>query len=226
LKPLQRLIVTSATYRQGGYAVDGAGVHKRQAVDPENRLLSYRRPVRLDAEELRDAILAVSGVLNSAPGGPGIKPPIPEYVQVTRTTDKYPDAGADGPELWRRSIYLFTKRSVRLPMLEVFDAPERIVSSGRRQTTTVPTQQLALLNSEFVRRRAADFAARLADTGDRQRQITLAFQLALGRPPTEAEFARSVAFFKLQETATAANGAALTDFCHALFNLNAFIYVD
>jgi hypothetical protein len=109
--------------------------------------------------------------------------------------------------------------------MEVFDAPDRIVSSGRRQPTTVPTQQLALLNSEFVRQRAMNFAARLADTGDSERQVALAFQLALGRPPTEAEFARSVAFFKRHD-ADAHPDAVLTDFCHALFNLNAFIYVD
>jgi hypothetical protein len=227
LKPLQRLIMTSATYRQGGYA-GGSAADKRRAIDPDNRLLSYRRPVRLDAETLRDAILAVSGILNPERGGPGIKPPIPEYVQVTRTRDKYPSSGADGPELWRRSIYLFTKRSVRLPLMEAFDAPDRIVSSGRRQNTTVPTQQLALLNSEFVRRRAADFAARLADTGDRERQVALAFELALGRPPTAAEFARSLAFLEHRHHNPDAGSAdtALTDFCHALFNLNAFIYVD
>jgi hypothetical protein len=147
-------------------------------------------------------------------------------VQSTRTGDKYPDAAADGPELWRRSIYLFTKRSVRLPLMEVFDAPDRIVSSGRRQPTTVPTQQLALLNSEFVRQRAMNFAARLADAGDRERQVAFAFQLALGRPPTEAEFARSVAFFKRHGADAGPIDTALTDFCHALFNLNAFIYVD
>jgi hypothetical protein len=219
LKPIQRLVVTSAVYRQGGLdRCSEPAVAARRAKDPDNRLLSYRRPLRLEAETLRDAMLSIGGVLNGTMGGPGIKPPIPAFAQATRSKDKYPSDDADGPELWRRSIYLFTKRSVRLPFMEVFDAPEPIASSGRRQITTVPAQQLTLLNDDFVRCRAANFAARLVDAGeDNASRITRAFELALARPPTATELARSVAFLER---------GGWNDFCHALFTLNAFIYVD
>jgi len=182
LKPLHRLILTSPLYR------------------------SKRAPVRLEAEALRDAILAVSGRLNPKMYGPAVKVRIPGEAIVTRSKDDYPRNIADGPEQWRRSVYVFIKRSVALPFFEVNDAPSPIASCGRRARTTVAPQALALLNDPFVRDCARAFAQR-AGTPAR------AFEMALGRTPTASE----------RETASRLN---LVDLCHVLFTLNEFAYVD
>jgi hypothetical protein len=206
VKHIQRLIVDSATWRQG------------DAPTGDNRLLSRRRPLRLDSDELRDALLLVAGKLQTEVGGPPFRPLIPAEAMVTRSRDKYPTDLVDGPAVWRRSIYYFMKRSVRFPLAEVFDAPDSTASSGKRIQTIVPTQQLALLNDNFVRARAVDFSRRLeSESGDRTLQIRLGFEHALGREPTTVEVASSADFIAR---------ASLVDWCHALFTLNEFIYVD
>lgn len=182
LKALQRRIVTSPAYR------------------------AERRPLRLEAEALRDAILAVSGRLNPEMYGPAVRVRIPAEAIVTRTKDEYPRNIAEGPQTWRRSVYLFLKRSVRVPFLEVNDAPGLSSSCGRRARTTVAPQALTLLNDPWVRDCARALAAR-AGTPER------AFVLALGRPPSTTELG-------------AARTLDLVDFCHVLFTLNEFVYVD
>ncbi|HLY08987.1 MAG TPA: DUF1549 and DUF1553 domain-containing protein [Planctomycetota bacterium] len=182
LKSLQRLIVLSRLYR------------------------SKRAPLRLEAEALRDAILGVSGRLNLAMYGPAVKVRIPAEAIVTRSKDDYPRTIQDGPDQWRRSIYVFLKRSVALPFLEVHDAPSASASCGRRARTTVAPQALTLLNDPFVRDCAKAFAARAGNA-------ETAFRLALGRPPSAQEL----------ETASRLD---LVDLCHVLFTLNEFAYVD
>src|SRR5581483_8199452 len=132
LKPLHRLIMTSAVYLQ-----DTAFDEKKAAIDPENRLLWRRRPVRLESEILRDSILAVSGCLGTNMFGPGIKPPIPpELLLAFNSSDPYPKDAKDSPDTWRRSVYLFHKRSSRFPMMEVFDGADPSASCARRIPTT------------------------------------------------------------------------------------------
>jgi hypothetical protein len=167
---------------------------------------SARRPARLEAELLRDAILAVSGRLNPKMYGPSVKVRIPGDAIVTRSKDDYPKNIQEGPETWRRSVYVFIKRSVMVPFFEVNDAPGASASCGRRARTTVAPQALTLLNDPFVRESAKAFAAR-AGTHER------AFVLALGRTPASVEL----------ETA---KRLELVDFCHVLFTLNEFVYVD
>src|SRR5262249_29583889 len=134
LKPIHKLIMSSSVYRQSG-ATNDAGLK----VDPQNRLW-WRRPARrLEAEAIRDSMLAVSGALDATMYGPG-------------TLDE------NAP---RRSVYLTVKRSRMIPLLQMFDAPEAIQSIGGRQTTTVATQALAMMNSPFVRQRAGQFAQRV-----------------------------------------------------------------
>jgi hypothetical protein len=157
LKHIHKLIVSSATYAQADEYDD-----RRARLDPENRLLWTRRPLRLEAEILRDAILAVSGSLNQSLFGPPVRPFIPKSAMATRTLDPWPDV-KDEPASWRRSIYLFSKRSIRVPMLEAFDAPDPATTSGRRLTTTLSTQALVLLNDAFVRNQARLFAERIIE---------------------------------------------------------------
>ncbi len=218
LKLIHRLILTSAVYRQGTLSKPD-----NSAIDSENRLFWHRRPQRLEAEPLRDAILAVSGRLNGVMYGPPFRPRIPAEAIATRSKDAYPADIQDGPPLWRRSVYAFNKRSIPNPLAEVFDAPETTSTCGRRNTTAVPTQSLALLNDAFVRDRARDFARRvLAEAGSSSTgRISRAYELALGRLPRDLERDAALTFL-------AGDGGldAMTDFCHVLFTLNEFLYVD
>jgi hypothetical protein len=231
LKPVHRMIVLSATYRQG------TALSLRNAkIDPENRLLWRRRPRRIEAELLRDTMLSVAGTLNTEMYGKAFKPPIqPEAMLARNVKDPYPENVRDTPETRRRSIYMFHKRVVPYPLLQAFDSPDTTVSCGRRNVTTVAPQALAVLNEPFVRLRAGEFARRLrAEAGeDAAAQARLAYRLALGREPSTKELDASVAFIKRQGTIRAARGeraearlSALTDFAQVVYGLNEFVYVD
>ncbi len=234
LKQLHRMILLSTTYRQGT-AFDAA----KAKADPDNRLLGRMRPRRLEAEALRDAILAVSGTLNPQMHGPAFKPPIPPDAMVARNLKSpYPTDVPDDAAAHRRSVYLFHKRVIPYPLFQAFDAPDAQQCTGRRNVTTVAPQALALLNDPFVRARAGDFADRLlkAAGGDSARAVDRAYRLAFGRPPTEAERDTGIEFLARQNRQRAARDpkaaasdvqrSTLTDYCQVLFGLNEFIYVD
>jgi hypothetical protein len=199
LKPIHKLIMTSAVYTQSGAPSEAA-----MKVDPHNRLWWRVTPRRLEAEAVRDAVLAVGGSLDRTMYGPG-------------TLDE------SSP---RRSVYLTVKRS-RLPaLLQTFDAPEAIQSVGERQTTTVATQALAMMNSRLVRAQAEKLAGRVKPAGaaDLPRAIESAYLLALSRRPTAAERERAVAF--VGRHAAKDQGEALADFCQVLLCASEFVYVD
>jgi mono/diheme cytochrome c family protein len=174
LKKLHRLIVTSRAYQQTAVSSQQSA---RQTKDPENRLLSRGEVRRLDAEQIRDAVLALTGKLDRTPGGPSV-----ELAQP------------------RRSIYLKVQRNTKEPLLEVFDLPEAFVSVGRRNVTTTPTQSLLMLNSPLMLDYSRAFATRLErDAGtDSSTRIDLAFRLAFGRAPTSAERQSALAFLSEQ----------------------------
>jgi hypothetical protein len=218
LKHIHKLIVSSATYAEADEYNDS-----KARMDPENRLLWTRRPLRLEAEVLRDAILAVSGSLNPQMFGPPVRPFIPKTAMATRTLDPWPEV-KDGPDSWRRSIYIFSKRSIRLPMLEAFDAPDPATTCGRRLTTTLATQALVLLNDGFVRNQATLFSERVKATAGPEAgpEIRTAYRFALAREPSAAELESGRKF--LQSGGDPAD--ALVDLCHVLFTLNEFTYVD
>jgi len=184
-------------------------------------------------------MLTECGTLNPQMFGPAFKAPIaPEAIQARNMTDPYPKDLKDSPATHRRSIYMFHKRVVQHPLMQAFDGPDAQASCGRRVTTTVAPQSLALLNDRFVRDRAADLARRLEkEAGDEiEAQVRLGWRLALAREPSASELESSIAFIKAQsqrrtdrEATLAENNAqhvALTDFCQAIFALNEFIYVD
>ena len=221
MKPIHKQIVMSAVYRA---PVEDTLSNDSQLNSPP------RKSVRLQAEALRDAMLAVSGRLNRKMFGPPFRPIIPKEAIATRSKDKYPTDIQDSPAIWRRSVYAFKKRSVQNPMMEVFDAPDPGSSCGRRNTTTIPTQALTLMNNPLVRDCAVQFAQRVInEVGlDSDRQIARVYELALSRPPTELEHKRAQQF--LSAASDANNDAipveGLTDLCHVLFTLNEFVYVD
>jgi hypothetical protein len=230
LKRLHRMILTSATYQQAATFDDA-----KAKIDPDNRLLWRQRTMRIEAESLRDAILAVSGTLNLEPYGPGFKPPIPSDAIVARnTTNPYPKDVNDTPETRRRSIYMFRKRVVQHPLIITFDGTDTTVSCGKRNRTTVAPQALLLLNDSWIRSRAEDFAGLLErEANDPGRRVEIGFERALGRSPTDDEKKACLEFLASQTRARRERPAAtdferpaLADFCQSLFALNEFVYID
>jgi hypothetical protein len=215
LKPIHRLIVLSGTYRQSSRS-PLAAVAERS--DPENRLLWRFNRRRLAAEEIRDAMLAVSGRLAPRAGGPSVMVAVdPELVRLLYKPSQWKVA-VDAAEQDRRSIYLIAKRNLRLPFLEVFDAPALLTSCARRESSTHAPQALELLNGRLSNDLAGAFARRLEEEtgGSPDRVVERAFRLALGRPPSPEERALSLDFLREQP---------LEEFALALFNLNGFLYV-
>jgi hypothetical protein len=211
-KHLDRLIVTSATYRQGARP-DPAGAR----IDPENKLCTHWQPRRLEAEAIRDALLVVSGEMNREIGGPG--------VPLTGRSKEKDELPFESVAVLRRSLYLEQRRDEFGPVHTTFDGPTANESCARRHVSTVALQPLFLLNSDFVLGRARAFAARVAAQAgaDPERQIATAFRLALGRGPEERE--RRLVRPLLNPDAGGTQ-PALVRFCHALLNLNEFVYLD
>lgn len=230
LKRLHRLMLNSATYQQASVSRADPAV-----IDQGNRLWWRQQPVRLEAEVLRDSMLLVAGTLNRGLYGPAVKPPISlEALQARNVRNPYPKGAQDTAETRRRSIYMFHKRVVQYPLMQAFDAPDAQQSCGARMNTTVAPQALAILNDPFVRLRASEFARRLNDeAGDQVAdQVLAAFQLGLNRSPDPEELLQATTFIERQSRERTERGEengpmrALTDFCHSLFGLNEFIYVD
>jgi mono/diheme cytochrome c family protein len=204
LKPLHRLIMTSAVYQQGT-RTDAA----RMQADPDNRLWWRRAPQRLEAEIIRDAVLAVSRRLDRTMFGPG-------------TLDE---------GMKRRSVYFTIKRSKLIPMMVQFDWPDSLQSLGRRVNTTVAPQALLMMNNPQVRAAARDFAARLKPALSKSpaEAVKAAYATALGRQPDATELADAVAFLDASSAGAeepAGRERALTDFCQTVFALNEFFYVE
>ncbi len=202
IKRLHRAILLSATYRQST-EFDEA----RATIDRENVLLWRMKPQRLEAEPIRDSLLAVSGQLDPKMYGPG-------------TLD---------PNTNRRSVYFFIKRSQLVPVMMLFDWPEHLVSIGQRSSTTVAPQALMFLNSDQGRRYSTALASRL--TGDSvSTKITHAYRLCYGRAPHDAELKIATAFLDQQTekyksaSHTNPSGDALTDLCQALLASSEFVY--
>ena len=208
LKPIHRLIMTSAVYRQS-HRSDA----KNERVDPQNRLLWRRGLRRLDAEAIRDAMLTVSGQLDRTVSGPG-------------TLDESSK---------RRSIYLTVKRNQRIPMLQSFDTPDALQGIGRRPTTTVSPQALLMMNNPNVHAYAQALGRRIHSGSDQEADdlIQAGFVTALARSADSQEL-QQIREFLAQQTATyeesgygdASRLHAIKDFCQLLIGSNDFIYVE
>jgi hypothetical protein len=217
-KPLHRMMVTSAAYRQSSAIPEQSA--KAAEVDPDNKLLSRMRMRRIEAEILRDATLAASGELNLAMGGPSGLPELPREL-----TDRYGwKASPKEADRNRRAVYLFAKRNMRLPLFDAFDAPDTHETCCRRDQTTTAPQALTLLNDWWMLERAKVMAARVRElAGDEPlAQVETAWRLAFGRSPSDAARQTAVAFVAQSPT----DKAALREYCHVLLNANEFLYVD
>src|SRR5690606_25131484 len=184
-KHVQRLIVTSATYRQSS---DTTAVDRER--DPDNRLLARGPRFRLPAEAIRDNAIQASGLLTRTLGGPPIMPYQPEGLWGD-TAGAQPEryTQVHGEQLYRRSLYIYRKRTVPHPAVSTFDAPSWEYCQVARSQTNTPLQALALLNDDTYVEAARGVAVRMlteGGAGDRQR-LSYGFQLATGRHPTPAE---------------------------------------
>ena len=224
VKHIHRLILHSNTYRQSSALPEKTGALEK---DPDNKLLWRFNRRRLDAEELRDAMLAVAGNLNSGSGGPSVMIPIEKELVNALYKPSQWQVTPDPAQHNRRSVYLIAKRNLKLPFLEVFDAPDTLVSCPRRESSTHSPQALELLNGSFSNRQAKVLAARLAAESGRsyRKQVDLAYRLAAGRAPTQRELQVALDFLR-KEAKRAGDQKAREEFALAMFNLNAFLYVN
>ncbi|MEW4565889.1 DUF1553 domain-containing protein [Bremerella sp. JC770] len=210
LKGLHRVIVTSATYRQ-------SSVHRPESdkVDSENRYLSRMNARKLDAESVRDSVLAACGTLDLTMYGPGFR----DFDYQEAYAPIYEYTGTDRPESWRRSIYRFIVRTTPHPYMTTLDCPDPANLTPDRNVTTTVLQSLTLLNNDFMLQQSEHLAERIqqASPGAPTDQSVKAFQAVLGRLPTEQE---RMASTKLIEE------HGLTSLCRVLLNTNEFIYID
>jgi hypothetical protein len=148
--------------------------------------------------------------------GPPVFPVLPKDILQSMTNGIWKQK-EDNSDVWRRSIYIYRKRGLPMPLLEVFDLPNQNIVCGVRNVTTVPTQALTLMNNDFVLKQAGLFAQRLAESapGDKGRQVDLAYQIALSRAPKTEERSLALDFLK---------DHTLEDFAHVVINLNEFVY--
>jgi hypothetical protein len=213
LKAIHRLIVTSGVYRQSSRPAPAA-----LKLDAGNRLLWHKAPKRLEAEMVRDAMLAISGKLDARLGGPSFRDyeiapapgtPAVLYVAVDPRT----------PGLNRRTLYRAWARGGRSTLLDAFDCPDPSTTAPRRAVTTTPLQALSLMNNALVLYLSEAMSARLEEEAgaDAGRQVDRAYRLAFGRAPKAAERARAVAVVERFGAATLSR---------AIFNSNEFLYVD
>lgn len=208
IKALHRKIMTSAAYMRGsGPDADNS------RIDAANTYLWRMNRRRLEAEEIRDAVLLAAGQLNGKMYGPPVVLPLSkeEFLGI-REPELWP-INLDPAEHTRRSVYLYVKRSFKMPMLESFDVPDSTISCARRESSTVAPQALAMMNGDFTR----SYSAKMADRFKGRDQVSMAWRHSLGRNPTAGESQRAEAFLSRN---------TLAELMLLILNMNEFLYVD
>ena len=216
IKQMHKLIMLSNTYQQASSVADASPSLQK---DPENHYLSHMNRHRLDGDSIRDTVLDVAGTLNLKMRGVGVIPPLTkEELQAARMKQMWP-AHPDPSEHVRRSIYLQMKRSMTLPVLQIFDAPDTASSCARRETATVAPQALAMMNGEFTQAQAEQFAARIRklNADSPEAWVENAWQIAFSRSPSLVERRTAEDYVRRN---------SLARLCLLIFNMNEFIYVD
>ncbi|MBC8166043.1 MAG: DUF1553 domain-containing protein [Bryobacteraceae bacterium] len=221
VKKLHRRILLSATYRQSSaFRADAA------ALDQENKLLWRYPRRRLEGEAIRDSMLAVSGLLNSKMGGPGVFPTVPEGTEIQEGRHWRKSTGPEDEH--RASVYIFARRLVRYPMLQSFDAPLAFESCGRRQETVTADQALELMNGGAAASFAQALAKRVANDSGQSAEVLVerAFRLTLGRTPSQPELQRGREFLASQAGLARGPAGALEDLALSLLSSSEFLYID
>ena len=223
LKSMHRYIMSSAAYQRASEGPEDA-----RASDPLNETFWRFNPRRLTAEEYRDAVLASNGTLNRELHGPGVYPPMPKEALASSSRPGAAWGRSTDEQAARRSVYIFVKRSLRMPLMESFDQPDPDLPCPERFPTNVPTQALLTLNGDFTAQGAADLMGRLRSTGgDLAQQVARGIRLTLGREPDADDLARCTQFI---HSVVAEHGLAESEavrlFCLSLYNQNEFLWVD
>jgi hypothetical protein len=244
LKHVQRMIVTSAVYRQRG---QGSVVSVQEGKAAADLLASFPRQ-RLTAESVRDAMLLASGQLNTEAGGPGVMPPLAKEVEITLLGGQW-QVSPEPEDHVRRSVYIFARRNLRYPLLEAFDKADPNLTCAARHVSTTAPQALLMLNSRFSLDCARRLAGRafLESGGDMDRTVERIYLYALSRSPSEKEHSLAKNFLAKQTALlvaekrskeslalpepnaanlSAEQAAALTDIALAILNTSEFVYVD
>jgi cytochrome c553 len=218
LKAMHRLMVGSSAYRMVARAEPDA-----DHADPSNALLHRSNVRRLEAEAVRDALLAVSGRLDRRAGGPSVAPYLSPFMDGRGRPGQSGPLDGDG----RRSLYLQVRRNFLNPLFLVFDAPVPASTMGRRHASNVPAQALALLNDPLTVQLAEAWAGRvLAEVDGDAARVERLYQEAFARPPTADESARCLAFLEDRPAGPTEAKEAWAELAHALFNVKEFVYVD
>ncbi|MBI4906316.1 MAG: DUF1553 domain-containing protein [Acidobacteria bacterium] len=220
MKEMHRIIMQSATYRQSARSTP-----KANESDPENALLSHFTRRRLEAEEIRDAVLQASGALSLKMYGRAVVPPLAqeELYGMSQPIGNAWVVTQDAKEHTRRSVYMISRRNFRMPLLEVFDRPEGVLSCSRRDSSTTAPQSLSLLNGQFTMQQAQALAARLENAPD---AIVAAWRAVFGRDPEAFEVDRTKQFLDKQTASLGSRKAALIELARGLFNVNEFLYLE
>ena len=212
-KGLHRLIMTSEAYQMASSFIN----EQNSLADLENHFMWRYRPQRLEAEAVRDVILATSGGIDLKVGGKPIFPHIPQEILDTAVLFGRWDNQVDGPEVWRRSLYVYRRRTLSFPFFETFDLPDQNQTINTRNTSTVAPQALTLMNNPFVLSQAELFSDTIEEKVpyNVDQQVEMVYQTALTRPPTqeEAEVGRQLVEL-----------GSLDDLTHVVFNLSEFLY--
>ncbi len=236
LKSLHRQIVLSSTYRQRSFASpEDESWSSRIRIDPRNELYSRFPRHRLDAEVIRDSMLATAGLLDYTSGGEGGMPPLPDELVGTLLKGQW-KTSKDEADHWRRSIYIFARRNLRYPIFESFDRPEAGDSCAKRDPSTTAIQALQMLNSSLSfecsnrlcrRILGEDVKSDVLDSKNneslREDNIEMLYRLALAREPTNQEKKILLEFVSNSESQFEANFFAA---CLAIMNTSEFIYID
>lgn len=250
LKDLHREILRSSVYRTQSRLnfeteEDSVRADKWQGLlesDPDNKWLGRFPRRRLDAEAIRDAMLHASGALNHEAGGPGVSPPLPNELIKTLKKGQWQESPRQADH-FRRSIYIFARRNLLYPMFATFDRPAANCSCAVRHSSTTAVQSLLLLNSKITLDASEQLVARIRDhvesesgplakTRRRNAHCREIFLRAFSREPSVSELSTCVTFLNeqcnllIRQGNTDPERAALVDLCRAIFNSNAFLYVD
>lgn len=225
IKAMHRILMNSATYQQESNASPEAA-----AKDPLNILLSHYSRRRLGAEEVRDSVLLSTGGLNTKAGGRPVVPPLTpeEKATLTQPPENAWILTTDPTEYSRRSIYMIQKRTFRLPMLEVFDAPDSMLTCPRRDSSTTALQSLSLFNGAFTMERARALAEKLTkeQPADNAALVRSTWRNILAHEPEARDLNRALQFLATQSQNTGTRLEAAVELARALLNVNEFLYVD
>jgi hypothetical protein len=237
IKTLNREMICSATYRQRSKVAGSrlqiadsndeveSVIDLQQSNDPENRLLHYMPIRRLEAEAVRDSMLAASGRLDYRMHGPSVLPHITPFMEGRGKPQSGPLDGEG-----RRSIYLNARRNFLTPLLLAFDYPVTFTPIGRRGNATIPAQALTLMNDPFVVAESRRWAqhALAEEPSTAEHRIAVLFQIAFARPPTADETASAIDFLQhqsLRRGGSSEDERVWSDLCHVLINVKEFIFI-